>query len=590
MSSVELILVVVKVLLIVVFLLNSAAIATWADRRQSAMVQDRIGPNRAVVYVPAGVARALVLLPPLLFACLTGFLSLREVRGSLAVDRMTLMLELAILVGWLGLVLLAGHVQRYGAINGFERALEGVAPRAIFYVGLALHGVALGLTRAIPLPLATAGAEAGCLLLTAALAVTGAYAASRVPDGKIGIRLAGLLHTAADAVKMIWKEDFVPKNADKLLHGLAPLLAMFPALVTFAVIPFGDTMCFQDGGPRGWDFGDLGRLANVVSKEGSCGANQLAVHLQIADLNVGILYLFAMAGTGVIGAAIAGYASDNKFSLMGGLRASSQMVSYEVAMGLSLCGLFVVFGAVRMQPMVDWQGAHAWGIFVQPFAFLLFLTALAVETKRVPFDQPEGESEIVAGYFVEYSGMKFGMFYTGEYVELITSSALLTTLFFGGYQLPFLHRDGLTIAFGDSVLYDYRMTHLAVSVIHVLTFFGKTIFVTFIQIFFRWTLPRFRYDQVMKLGWTKLLPAAIGNLLVTGVVVLAIDGASANVAKGFQTAADVTQAIVALAMLAGAVLFVTGLLEPVERTRFLRSTAARFAAAAGGVKATPQQA
>jgi len=245
---------------------------------------------------------------------------------------------------------------------------------------------------------------------------------------------------------------------------------------------------------------------------------------------------------------------------------------------------------VRMQPMVDWQASHAWGVFVQPFGFLLFLTALAAETKRVPFDQPEGESEIVAGYFLEYSGMKFGMFMTGEYAELITSSALLVTLFFGGYALPFLHRDGLTVAFGDTTLFDYKMTHLAVSVIHALTFFGKTIFVTFVQIFFRWTLPRFRYDQLMKLGWTKLLPAAIANLLVTGVVVLAFDAASPGVGKGLAFAADLTQALVALGMLVGVVMFITALLEPTERTRFVGSSSSRFADAEGGVKATAQQA
>src|SRR6202012_1936160 len=183
------------------------------------------------------------------------------------------------------------------------------------------------------------------------------------------------------------------------------------------------------------EWADLGRPMHAMGRDMICRGH--AIPLQIADLNVGILYMFALTSTGVIGAARAGWASDNKFSLLGGLRAASQMVSYEVAMGLSIVGLFIIYGSVRLAPMVDWQGDNAWGIFVQPFAFFLFLAALAAETKRVPFDQPEGESEIVAGYFVEYSGMKFGMFYTGEYVELITSSALLTTLFFGGYALPF---------------------------------------------------------------------------------------------------------------------------------------------------------
>ena len=336
-------------------------------------------------------------------------------------------------------------------------------------------------------------------------------------------------------MKLIWKEDFVPQERRQAPPRAGADHRALPGARDLRRHPLRrhDVLSRQHVARRtpGWDLERPLHLAPAISRAG-CAPNQLAVNLQIADLNVGILYLFAMAGTGVIGAAIAGWASDNKFSLLGGLRAASQMVSYEVAMGLSLCGLFVVYGAVRMHPMVNWQTEHAWGIFVQPFAFFLFLTALAAETKRVPFDQPEGESEIVAGYFVEYSGMKFGMFYTGEYLELITSSALLVTMFFGGYHLPFLHGDGITVAFGDTTLYDYRMTHLAVSVIHVLTFFGKTIFVTFIQIFFRWTLPRFRYDQVMKLGWTKPLPAAIANLLVTGIIVLAIDGARSSGREG----------------------------------------------------------
>jgi NADH-quinone oxidoreductase subunit H len=175
-------------------------------------------------------------------------------------------------------------------------------------------------------------------------------------------------------------------------------------------------------------------------------------------------------------------------------------------------GLFVIYGSVRLGTMVEWQGENAWGIFVQPFAFFLFLAALAAETKRVPFDQPEGESEIVAGYFVEYSGMKFGMFFMGEYIDLFVSSAILVTLFFGGYQLPFLHADGITVAFGDTRVFDYRMTHISVVIISALVFFGKTVLMTWVQVFFRWTLPRFRYDQLMTLGWKALLPLALLNL------------------------------------------------------------------------------
>jgi NADH-quinone oxidoreductase subunit H len=588
MTGVEVFLAIVKILIVILFLLNMAAISTWADRRQGAMVQDRIGPNRAVVYLPSNAARVIVLLPPSLFGAIAAFTALRDLSLAASVEAMVIGTQLAVLVGWLSLLLLCGVVRRGGAINRAEEAIGALDPRSIFYGGLAAHMAGFFVTRIIPLSAAPMAGRVATGLLAALLFAMGIYASSRVPDEKVALRLAGTLHAVADAIKLIWKEDFIPKNADRLLHSLAPFLAMFPALVTFAVIPFGDKLCFADNGDKAFGFSDLPLLQRSVGQEFQCTGH--TVNLQIADLNVGILYLFAMAGTGVIGAALAGWASDNKFALLGGIRAASQMVSYEVAMGLSLVGLFVIYSSVRMGPMVEWQAANAWGIFVQPLAFFLFLAALAAETKRVPFDQPEGESEIVAGYFVEYSGMKFGMFYTGEYVELVTSSALLVTLFFGGYALPFLQNDGILVAFGDTTLFQYKMTHLSVSVLQVVAFFGKTILMLFIQIFFRWTLPRFRYDQVMRLGWTKLLPLAIANILVTGVVVLAIDSAPAGLRSGLQIAGQLTQAVVALGAAAAVIALVAGLLEPVQHKRFLNSTAARFAAAAGGTKASPRQA
>jgi NADH-quinone oxidoreductase subunit H len=589
-TFVEVLLTVIKSLVFLMFVLNLLPIAIWADRRQSAMVQDRVGPNRAVIWVSSTVARALLLGPPALLACAAAYFAFVPVRGQLAYDRMVVSLELAILVSWLFLLVLAGQIRKYGAINGFERWLTSFDPRTIFYVGLVAHVVTLVLSSSIGPANATLGARMFGVVLAIVFVLTGAYGASRIADGKVGLRLFGTIHSLADVIKLIFKEDFVPKNADKLLHAIAPIIALFPPFVILAVIPFGNTLCFQDGGTPGWDFSDLGRLAPVVGASGTCGAGQLPVALQIADLNVGILFIFAMAGTGVIGAALAGWASDNQFALLGGLRAASQMVSYEVALGLSVCGLFMIYGSVRLLPMVEWQGLYAWGIFVQPIAFLLFITALNAESKRLPFDQPEGESEIVAGYFLEYSGMKFGMFFMGEYMELVTSSALLVALFFGGYQLPFLHPDGITVAFGDSTIFTYKMTHLAVSVLSVLVFFGKTIFIGFVQIFFRWTLPRFRYDQVMKLGWTMMLPIALGNILVTGLVVLAIQSAGPEVTSVLRVLADATQALVALGMLGGAIAFVAFLLQPASHKTFLRSTSARFSAAAGGVKATPQQA
>jgi NADH-quinone oxidoreductase subunit H len=294
-----------------------------------------------------------------------------------------------------------------------------------------------------------------------------------------------------------------------------------------------------------------------------------------------------MAGQGIVGAAIAGWASDNKFSLMGALRAASQMVSYEVTLGLTLVGAFMIYGSVRLEDMVLWQGENTWGIFVQPLAFFLFFAAAIAETKRIPFDLPEAESELVSGYFTEYSGMKFGMFYFAEYMEVATSSMLLVTIFLGGFHLPFLHRDGLTIAFGDTELFHTRMPHVWVVILGVLAFFGKTIALCWIQAFIRWSLPRFRYDQLMKLGWTVLLPASLANIFATGILWLAIDGAGPSVASGLKLAADVTQGVVA-AVLTGLILWaVVGFLKPPTRKETIVGSSAKLAAAAGGAKEGP---
>ena len=498
MSLVEIVLAVVKIVIVLGFFLNMAALGVWADRRQGAMVQDRVGPNRAVVHLPNMLARTIVLFPPALLGVLSIFLAFGIVPPRLALERALVNVQLTVLVLWLSVLVLCVKVQRNGAINKLEELFEDIDPRSIFFGGLGLHALGLVAMRFVVLDAAQMFAEVTGFVLGGVLLAVALYATSRVPEGPIPLRLAGTLHAIADTIKMIWKEDFVPKNADKLLHSLAPMIAIFPAIVVTAVIPFGNDLCFADNGDKVFGFADLPNLMRAVPASGACTGWR--VPLQIADLNVGILYIFAMASTGIIGAAIAGWASDNKFSLLGGLRACSQMVSYEVAMGLALVGLFVVYDSVRLGDMALWQGNNAWGIFVQPVGFLLFLTALCAETKRVPFDQPEGESEIVAGYFLEYSGFKWGMFMVGEYLEMVFASALLVALFFGGYSLPFIHADGLKIAFGNTVLYDYKMTHLAVSVISVLAFFGKTILVTWFQVFFRWTLPRFRYDQLMKLG------------------------------------------------------------------------------------------
>jgi NADH-quinone oxidoreductase subunit H len=588
MTGVVVLLALIKILIMVGFLLNMAAIASWADRRQSAMVQDRVGPNRAVIFLPSIVVQLIFLLPPALFATLAGFAAVRGVPSAGAAEAAITGVEMSIFVAWFSLVVLCFVVRRKGAQNGFDAMVASWSPRSILLTGLALHllgFVAIGALPAQVMPLAGRATNGLLALVFAAVAI---YSAAKVPEGKVAVRLAGTLHAIADTIKMMWKEDFIPPRGDKILHSLAPILALFPVLVTTAVIPFGRSLCFRDVNNNGFDWADLRAVAPAMGSTFQCPKGTV-VPLQIADLNVGVLYIFAMAGTGVIGAAIAGWASDNKWSLLGGLRAASQMVSYEVAMGISLISLLLVYGSIRLGPIVEWQSTHTWGIFVQPFAFILFLTALLAETKRVPFDQPEGESEIVAGYFVEYSGLKWGMFMAGEYAEVITSSILIVTLFFGGYSVPFLQPDGLNVAFGDTVLFAYKMNHVAVVVISALTFFTKVIVMAWAQLFIRWTVPRFRYDQLMKLGWTRLLPLALANMLVTGVVLLAIEG-HAGIEGALRIAADVTQGLLAIGALAAVLAVFFGIVEPVKRDKVLLSTAQRFAAAAGGVRATARQA
>jgi NADH-quinone oxidoreductase subunit H len=314
-------------------------------------------------------------------------------------------------------------------------------------------------------------------------------------------RFWGLLHSMADAVKMLWKEDFIPPRSDKFLHALGPMVSMFPALVTFAVVPFGDTVC-----PK--------MLGEALTGDAVC---ENPISMQVAPLNVGILFLFAIAGTGIVGAAVAGYSSDNKYSLLGGLRAASQMVSYEVTMGLAIVGALMIYGTVDLAEMVRWQGDHVWGILVQPLAFILFFTAAIAETKRVPFDLPEGESELVGGYFTEYSGMKFGMFFTGEFVEVIVSSAVLTTIFLGGWHIPGLGRDGSFFGWHAG------LSHGVVTGLQIGAFVVKVLMLCWLQLMIRWTVPRFRYDQLMKLGWQYLLPLSLVNIVATALLYFAWD-------------------------------------------------------------------
>ena len=287
----------------------------------------------------------------------------------------------------------------------------------------------------------------------------------------------------------------------------------------------------------------------------------------------------------MVGAALAGWASDNKYSLLGGLRAASQMVSYEVALGLTVIGAMMVYGTVRIDEMVRWQSQNAWGIFVQPIAFILFFAAAVAESKRIPFDLPEGESEIVAGYFTEYSGMKFAMFFFAEYVAVVSSSALMAALFFGGWHLPFFFRDGIHIAIGDTVLFEQTVPHILLVVMGVAAFVLKTITLCWLQLTIRWTLPRFRYDQLMRLGWRKLLPASLVNILFTALVILAIQVSGPVFQEGLSIVGQITMALLALAGLAFGIKAVLFILEPRRKNPPISaSTSAQFAQATGGTK------
>jgi NADH-quinone oxidoreductase subunit H len=584
---VEIGLLALKAFFVVMFAMNVAVILTWADRRQGAMLQDRVGPNRAVIWIPRPIAQAGALLPALLIAgAIILFVLTNEAEGRQRTNRAVLFSQLSILWMWLTGVVIAARVKRRGIKNSFDAFVLWFGPRTIFYVGVGLHVVSLlaaASLRGTDLGrfLRDVGYASGPFLLAFAIVGGAAYAFwSMRNEERIGLRLAGLLHPAADGLKSLFKEDFVPPNADRFLHGLAPFISFFPVLVILAVVPFGDTLCF------GTQDGELAimELLGRVPRDGVCAEG--AVPLQVVDLNVGILYFFALAGTGIVGAALAGWASDNKFSLLGGLRAASQMVSYEVTLGLTVIGALMIYGTVRVDEMVRWQAENAWGIFVQPLAFFMFFTAAVAESKRIPFDIPEGESEIVAGYYTEYSGMKFAMFFFAEYIAVVTSSALMVALFLGGWHLPFIFRDGIHLAIGDAVFFNQPLAHGFVILLGVLAFIVKTVGLCFIQLTIRWTLPRFRYDQLMRLGWRKLLPASLVNILATGLVVLALQGGGSSTLRTLRVLGDLSMAIVALVGLVAAVYFVLFLLKPPDKRRITFSSAAQFAAAMGGTPTT----
>ena len=334
----------------------------------------------------------------------------------------------------------------------------------------------------------------------------------------LGLTLLGLLHPVADVLKLLAKEDVVPTGANRVLHQLAPVIALVPAIVTLAVIPFGGTYTLAD----------------------------TTFSLVVADIDWGILFVFAVGSLATYGAVMAGWASNSNWGLLGSMRASAQMISYEVTMGLSIVGLFMCYGTLKLTEMaafqddtfrlfgfleqlfgvavpgfLSWLTLPTWGILLQPLAFILFLTCIMAENKRPPFDAPEGESELVAGYHMEYSGMRFGLFYTAEFLEVPVIGTIVTSLFLGGWSIPWLST--ADIIGGISGVFGHGFATGVCIVMHVLSFLLKVVLMIWLQMALRWTLPRFRYDQVMDLCWKMILPLSIANVFVTGLVILVMD-------------------------------------------------------------------
>jgi NADH-quinone oxidoreductase subunit H len=306
-----------------------------------------------------------------------------------------------------------------------------------------------------------------------------AFIQNRIGPNRVGPW--GLLQPMADGLKALLKEDFTPSYVRKIYFWLAPAITVIPSLLTIAIIPFGSSL----GNPNN--------------------------PMVIADLNVGILYTFGIVSLGVYGIVLAGYAANSKYPFLGGIRSSAQMISYEIAMGMSVIPVFLLVGDLNLSSVISYQtpGLFSWLVFKQPIAFVIFLVSAFAETNRLPFDLPESEQELVAGYNTEYSSMKFAMFFMGEYFNMIAASAMMVTLFFGGWTLPFF---GL----------NQPATTVWIGALHIVIFIAKVTALMCFFIWIRWMLPRFRYDQLMDLGWRRFVPLALANILVTATVVWAM--------------------------------------------------------------------
>jgi len=307
-----------------------------------------------------------------------------------------------------------------------------------------------------------------------------AFIQDRLGPNRVGWQ--GILQPVADGLKFLFKEDIIPARADRVIFVIAPAMIVVPALMTFAVIPFGDVL-------------------TIAGRQ---------VRLQIADVNIGLLYVFALGSISLYGIIFGAWASANKYSMMGSLRSCAQMISYEIPLGLSVMGVVMLTGTLQLEQIVASQATYLWGvvprwnILFQPIAFLLFVVSAMAENNRLPFDLPEAEQELVAGYHTEYSSMKFAMFFMAEYAAMTTSSALAVILFLGGWHVPGLESLGLPSLIKESI--------------QVGAFALKVGAFLFLYIWVRWTFPRFRYDQLMRLCWKVLLPLALANIFVTGIM------------------------------------------------------------------------
>ena len=348
------------------------------------------------------------------------------------------------------------------------------------------------------------GVQGACAYLVLAERRISSYIQDRIGPNRCGP--FGLIQPLADAVKLLFKEDIVPDHVNRVFYILAPIISLLPALATLAVVPFGADLVFENG---------------------------RVVDLQVADVDIGLLFVFALASLGVYGLALGGWASGSKYSLLGGIRSSAQMISYELPLTLSVLAVVLVSGSLRLNDVVLDQGPWPWQWHVFGFgadvvsglywpwriaaavplfvAAFVFMTSVFAETNRLPFDMPEAESELVSGYHTEFSAMKFGMFFVAEYANMVTGSALVVTLFFGGWMFPFWSSEWM------------RDHQIIQGLLMLLTFVAKTSAFLFVMIWIRWTLPRFRFDQLMELGWKRMLPLALGCVTAAAALRVAAD-------------------------------------------------------------------